>query len=174
MLRRGEMSMGSVAVAWTALIVATLLCVAAYNWGIGNLRKHYAKYGLAGWFAAPVVEPNEPDPEPEPSVSGDISGWVLPNSLPTFYVNLTSVDYGTGGMAATWPSGLTKIYVDNCGWDYLTVNRFLADCVLSGKSSKELDIAAPVVEPNEPDPEPEPFAALRPTRDAAGCADEGD
>lgn len=26
--------------------------LAAYNWGIGNLRKHFRKYGLNGWFDA--------------------------------------------------------------------------------------------------------------------------
>ncbi len=83
------------------------------------------------------------------SVSGDISGWVLPNSLARFDINSTSVDYGTGGMAATWPAGLTKIDADDCGWGYLEVNRFLADCVLSGRSSKQLDIAGTNAGPSQ-------------------------
>jgi len=74
------------------------------------------------------------------SVSGDISGWTLPSSLVNFYVYSTSVSYGSGGAFSGVTNNLVKIDADNCGWDYLTVNRALVDLVASGISGKSLDI----------------------------------
>ena len=73
-------------------------------------------------------------------VSGDISGWTLPSSLVNFYVYSTSVSYGSGGAFSGVTNNLVKIDADNCGWDYLTVNRALVDLVASGISGKSLDI----------------------------------
>jgi hypothetical protein len=75
------------------------------------------------------------------SVSGDISGWVLPSSLVYFVVYTTALDYNaTSGMFTTWPTGLTKIDFDNCSLTETQVDNVLADCVASGKSTKQLDL----------------------------------
>jgi hypothetical protein len=105
------------------------------------------------------------------SLTGDVSSAHWPGGLVTFYgystsmtgdvstgtwpavqylsINNTAMTYGTGGAASGVTSSLVKIDADDCGWDYLTVNRMLADLVASGISGKALDIAGTNAGPSQ-------------------------
>ena len=75
-------------------------------------------------------------------VSGDISGWVLPATLVNFYVNSTSVSYKSqGGAFTNVTNTLTKIDFDNCVLSSQQVDNVLADLVASGSISNQLDLA---------------------------------